>query len=92
MSADTGRLAAALDALGWRAASDAPAAEVAAALQPHVQAYARHGDRTRLVRGLAAELHRHAHPLDGSRAPVSAWEPLASELVRRVADRPEGAS
>lgn len=87
---DVSRVAAALDDLGWRAASDVPAAEVAPMVVAHLAAYSRHGDLARCRRGIAEELRRHAHALDGSLSSVADWEPMASAVARRAAGEPPG--
>lgn len=88
MTADPARVAAALDAIGWRAASDEPAAAVAPGVVALLAAHARHGDPACTRRAIAEHLRAHAHALDGSGTPVSAWEPTAAELMRRMVVTP----
>lgn len=76
------RLAAGLTAIGWRAASETPASEVAAHLALIVGACVqRHRDLGTLRRDVAECLRRHADHLDGSASGRSEWEPAASQLI-----------
>lgn len=76
------RLASAVSAIGWRAASDAPAEEVASRLAPALGACARgHRDLKRLRREMAECLRQFAHPLDGSSAGTAEWEPTAARII-----------
>lgn len=82
------RLSAALAAIGWRAASDEPAESVARELAGIVRAGVRgHRDLARLRREIAECLRRHAHHLDGSSAAPGAWEPAATDVLARYAQR-----
>ena len=79
------KLARILDSIGWRSASDVPSGVVASELD-HVLAAATSGkwDAMRLCAAVAESLRLHAHPLDGSSSPVTAWYPTAAEIIRRV--------
>ena len=80
------RLAAALASIGWRAASDAPAEEVAPELAMIVAACVeRHQSMATLYAGIANCLWQHAHHLDGGAAARSEWEPAAIAVVDRYA-------
>jgi hypothetical protein len=82
-------LAAILDQLGWRSASDVPASAVAPEIAMMVGACVRgHRDIVRLRRGIAECLRRHSHPLDGSGTSVAAWEPFAAQLLGRLVAQP----
>jgi len=78
-------VASALQAIGWRSASDVPAGVVAAELD-HVFAAARAANwgAPRLRAAVAECLRMHAHALDGSSSSVTAWYPTASEIMRKV--------
>lgn len=81
------RLAGALASIGWRAASDLPAEELAPQLRLIVdRALRTHRDLPTLRRELAQFLMRHAHTLDGGQAHPSQWEPAASQLLSRYVD------
>jgi len=88
------RLARAVSAIGWRAASDASAEEVAARLAPTLGACVRgHRDLRRLRRDMAECLRQYAHPLDGSAAGTAEWEPTAARIIELyVADAPHAES
>lgn len=90
-SATARHVAAILGTLGWRAASDAPAEEVAPRIAQLIAACA-HGRRDlgALRRDVADQLRRYAHALDGGLAPVFAWEPTAAQLIARYARGEEG--
>ena len=80
------RVAAALAAIGWRSASDAPAEEVAVGISLMIAACVRrHRDLAVLRRNIARHLHQHAHTVDGSGAGVAAWEPAAAQILERYA-------
>lgn len=75
-------LASAVSAIGWRAASDAPAEEVAAPLAAILGACVRgHRDLRRLRREMAECLRQYAHPLDGSSSGTAEWEPTAARII-----------
>ncbi|MDB4908049.1 MAG: hypothetical protein JWO05_2833 [Gemmatimonadetes bacterium] len=77
------RLAVALDDIGWRAASDVPASEVAAALAMLIAACVdHHHNLATLRRDIADCLQQYSDHLDGSAPPRSAWEPAAESLIQ----------
>lgn len=81
------RLAAALAAIGWRAASDLLPEELAPELRLLVdRCLDHHRDLARLRREVAGFLRANAHPLDGSHAHVSQWEPAALQLLEHYVE------
>jgi len=81
------KLALILERIGWRSASDAPAAVVATELDHIFSASISRGwDAAKLRAAVAESLRQHAHPLDGSSSPVTAWYPSAAEIIRREAE------
>lgn len=81
-----GRLARALDAIGWQSAGGESSEEVAA-LAGHTLAscVAGHHDPRRAARELAELLRTSAAGLDGSLPSAYAFIPAAEELLRRYA-------
>lgn len=80
------RLAGILDSLGWRSASDAPAAEVAPEIAMMIRSCVRgHRQLDALRRNVAELLRRYSHALDGSGTAVAAWTPFATQLLDRYA-------
>ncbi len=76
------RLARALDAIGWRAASDTPSDEVANYLALIVGACVDgHRDLKTLQGDMAACLWQYADHLDGSVVPREEWEPAAAQII-----------
>lgn len=87
MSLTERRVVAVLERIGWRSASDEAPEEIAGDIVMMLQGCVRgHRVLAALRRDLAEYLRRHADPLDGSLASVSAWEPTAAELIQRYAD------
>lgn len=84
------RLVLALEAIGWRAASDVPADDVAPRLASTIGACLRQrGDVRMLRRELAECLRQYAHPLDGSSASRAEWEPAATRIIELYAGQDE---
>jgi len=80
------RAAGALDAIGWRAASDMPAEELAGDLVLIVVACVKgHRDLAKLRRDVADCLRMHAHHLDGSASAREDWEPAAARFIELFA-------
>lgn len=81
-----GRLARALDAIGWRSAGGESSEEVAA-LARHTLAscVVGHRDPRRAARELAELLRSSTAGLDGSLPSASAFVPAGEELLRRYA-------
>lgn len=76
------RLARAVGAIGWRAASDVAAEDVATRLSSILGASIRgRRDLGTLRRDIAECLRRYAHPLDGSSASRAEWEPAAARIL-----------
>ena len=79
-----GRLARALDAIGWRSAGGESSEEVAALARHTVAAcVSGHHDPRRAARELADLLRRSTAGLDGSLPAASAFVPAGEELLRR---------
>jgi hypothetical protein len=80
------RIASALEAIGWRAASDTPAEEIAGDLFLIVVACVDgHRDLATLRRDVAEFLRMHAHHLDGSAPAREDWEPAAARFIELYA-------
>jgi hypothetical protein len=76
------RLAHALDIIGWRAASDMPAEDLATDLSLILSAcVGGHRDLLTLRRDIAACLWQFADHLDGSSAAREDWEPAATRII-----------
>lgn len=77
------RVTAALESIGWRAASDIPASEVATTVTMIIAACV-HGHRNlaTLRSAIADCLQQHSYHLDGSAPSRSEWEPAAAALIQ----------
>jgi hypothetical protein len=76
------RLARALDTIGWRAASDTPAEDIASDLALIIDGCVHgHRDLVTLRGDIAACLWQHADHLDGSSAARDDWEPAAARII-----------
>lgn len=81
-----GRLALALDAIGWRAADGSSSEEVAAdAVYILADCVTRHHSVNKAAEALADLLYRSAAALDGSSHAASAYVPAAEEVLARYA-------
>jgi hypothetical protein len=76
----------ALEAIGWRAASEEPAEDVAAELALILGESVGGGrDLVRLRRDVADCLRQYAHVLDGSAPAREDWEPAAARIIELFA-------
>lgn len=80
------RLTNAIATIGWRAASDTPAEEVATRVAAAIEACI-HGHRNwdALRTDVAECLRQHAYHLDGSSAGRGEWEPAATQVIELYA-------
>ena len=80
----TPRLAAALEAIGWRSVGEPSPDELAAYLVDLVDACVTdHRDPTLLVSAVAQVLRDHGPLLDGGLPPAAAYEPAAMDILER---------